>query len=152
VCRRVGDGKVAVGRELRGARDLLGGRPEHLAGALVGGGERERHIVGALAAHEQALGRVALVLRPGLVLRLPGDQAQVAGEADGAVVAVRRRLVEEAGLGERVRQHPLVVHVGPVAEGGAPRRLAAHVALVEVGEARAFRNTHNGDKHKKRIS
>jgi len=42
---------------------------------------------------------VALVLGPGLVLLLPGDQAEVAGEADGAVVAVGGGLVKEAGLG-----------------------------------------------------
>jgi len=101
VPRGVGDGKVAVGRELRGADHRLGGLVglEHLGGALVGGGQGQRHVFGDLSAYEEAAGGVALVLGPGLVLLLPGDEAEVAGEADGAVVAVGGGLVEEAGLG-----------------------------------------------------
>lgn len=83
------------------------------------------------AAYEGTVGRVPLVLDPGLVGLLPANQADHAGEAHGAVVAARRRLVVEARLGHprwqspsaqtititlislRLRQIRPILHTGP---------------------------------------
>ena len=67
---------------------------------------------------------------------LPCNQTQIAHKAYSSVVARMRRLMIETGLRQRIRQHPLVVHVRPLVERGASVRLAAHVTLVEARHRR----------------
>lgn len=59
-----------------------------------------------LAPDEGAVGRVSLVLDPGLVGLLPADEAHEAREAHRAVVAARRGLVVEPRLGHASGESP----------------------------------------------
>jgi len=103
---------------------------------LCAGRDRHRYVLGDLAAHKLTNRRVTFVLGPRLIVLLPSDQAQVARETNGSIVARMCRLMVKARLGQGVGQHPFVVHVWPFVERSATTCLAAHETLFEIGKCR----------------
>lgn len=104
----VPDGNESGGLRGRGSQPGDVRRADHVDGLADGlgrrrgQGHRERHVLRVLALDERTGRRVSLVLGPGLVGRLPADQADAAGEAHGPIDARRVGLVVEAGLGHLV--------------------------------------------------